>query len=118
VPPALAPLGVVLVVLALALFGFSFRQLRAAGTSVRGEVPTSAIVRTGPYRLSRNPIYVSFMLLQLGIALWAGSVWILATLLPAAAFLVWVVVPREECYLANRFGAEYAEYRDAVRRWL
>lgn len=118
VPPALAPLGVGLVLLAVALFRFSLRRLRAAGTSVRGSVPTTAIVRTGPYRLSRNPIYVSFVLLQLGIALWAGSVWVLATLLPAVALVAWVVVPREERYLARRFGGEYAEYRRSVRRWL
>lgn len=118
VPPALAPLGVVLVLLAVALFRLSLRQLRAAETSVRGNVPTTAIVRTGPYRLSRNPIYVSFMLLHLGIALWAGSAWVLATLLPAAALMVCVVVPREERYLASRFGHEYAEYRLSVRRWL
>jgi protein-S-isoprenylcysteine O-methyltransferase Ste14 len=118
VPPPLAALGVVLVLLAVALFRLSLRQFRAAGTSVRGNVPTTAIVRTGPYRLSRNPIYVSFMLLQLGIALWAGSVWVLAMLLPAAALIACVVVPREERYLASRFGGEYAEYRRSVRRWL
>jgi protein-S-isoprenylcysteine O-methyltransferase Ste14 len=118
VPPSLAALGVVLVLVAVALFRFSLRQLRAAGTSVRGNVPTTAIARTGPYRLSRNPIYVSFMLLQVGIALWAGSAWVLATLLPAVALVAGVVVPREERYLASRFGGEYDEYRRSVRRWL
>jgi protein-S-isoprenylcysteine O-methyltransferase Ste14 len=118
VPAGLAAPGIVMVLLAVALFRSSLRQLRAAGTPVRGNAPTTAIVRTGPYRLSRNPIYVSFMLLQLGIGLLADSAWILATLLPAAALMACVVVPREERYLARRFGREYADYRLSVRRWL
>jgi protein-S-isoprenylcysteine O-methyltransferase Ste14 len=117
VPAGLAPLGIAMAWLALILFLLSLRQFRAAGTSVRGNVPTTTIVRTGPYRLSRNPIYLSFILLQLGIALWIGSAWVLATLLPAAAVMMCVVVPREERYLGSRFGDQYAEYRASVRRW-
>jgi protein-S-isoprenylcysteine O-methyltransferase Ste14 len=117
-PGGLAPLGVVLVAVAVGLFVLSIRALRAAGTSVRGNVPTAALVRRGPYALSRNPIYVSFFLLQLGIALWLGSAWVLATLIPAALVIARVVVPREERYLERRLGGEYGDYRTAVRRWL
>jgi len=116
--PAAVPIGATLVFAAILLFVFSVRALRAAGTPVPGNQPTTSIVRTGPFRFSRNPIYLAFFGLQLGIALCVGSIWMLATLLPAAALLSRVVVPREERYLTSRFGQQYSSYRDSVRRWL
>jgi protein-S-isoprenylcysteine O-methyltransferase Ste14 len=100
------------------LFFFSVRALRAAGTPVPGNQPTTNIVRTGPFRFSRNPIYLAFFMLQLGIALWMTSIWMVATLIPAAALVSRVVVRREERFLESRFGEQYASYRDSVRRWL
>ena len=69
------PLGAPLVVIAIALFAYSVTTFRAAGTPVPARKPTTVIVRTGPYRFSRNPIYLAFSLLQLGIAIWVNSVW-------------------------------------------
>jgi protein-S-isoprenylcysteine O-methyltransferase Ste14 len=115
---ALTSLGAVLVVAALLLFGSSVQRFRAAGTPVPARKPTTAIVRTGPYHFSRNPIYLAFSLLQLGIALWVNSWWLVATLAAAVALIHWVVVPREERYLEARFGAAYLDYKAAVRRWL
>ena len=74
-------------------------------------------MRTGPYRFSRNPIYLAFSLLQLGIALWVNSLWLAVTLLGAVAVMSFVVIPREERYLEARFPAEYSSYRATVRRW-
>src|ERR1041385_2915681 len=86
VPQALAtPLGILLVVAAVMLFFVSTRKFAAAGTPVPGNKPTTAIVRGGPYRFSRNPIYLAFSLLHLGIAIWANSLWLLATLVAAVA---------------------------------
>ena len=79
---------------------------------------TTAIVRTGPYRFSRNPIYLAFSLLQLGIAVWLNSWWLVATLAAAIALVHYVVIPREEQYLEARFGADYRDYKAAVRRWM
>jgi protein-S-isoprenylcysteine O-methyltransferase Ste14 len=112
------PLGVPLVLAAAALFGYSFSTFRAAGTPVPARKPTTTIVRTGPYRFSRNPIYLSFSLLQLGIAIWANSVWLLATLGAAAVLIHYVVIPREEQYLERKFGEQYLDYKASVRRWL
>src|SRR5207248_8367778 len=56
----------------LALFVSSVGKFRAAGTAVPANKPTTAIVRVGPYRFSRNPIYLAFTLLQLGIAIWVN----------------------------------------------
>jgi protein-S-isoprenylcysteine O-methyltransferase Ste14 len=111
------PAGIALVVASLLLFGFSAQRFRAAGTPVPARKPTTAIVRTGPYRFSRNPIYLAFSVLQLGLAIWVGSWWLVATLAAAIAIIHYVVVPREERYLEARFGAEYRDYKAAVRRW-
>lgn len=113
-----APLGASLVVVALALFSYSAAKFWAAGTPVPARKPTTAIVRTGPYRFSRNPIYLAFSLLQLGITIWVNSLWLLATLVGAVALIHYVVIPREEQYLERRFGAQYLDYKVSVRRWL
>ena len=117
-PPGIAPLGAVLIVAAAALFVASVRQFRAAGTPVPGDSPSTAVVGSGPYRVSRNPIYLAFSLLQLGIAMWADSVWLLATLAGAVAVMALVVIPREERYMARRFGDRYLDYKSRVRRWV
>src|SRR5438132_12755913 len=102
-----APLGAFLVVVAIALFSYSVAKFRAAGTPVPARKPTTVIVQTGPYRFSRNPIYLAFSLLQLGIAIWVNSMWLLATLVGAVALIHCVVIRREEQYLERRFGAQY-----------
>jgi len=112
------PLGAPLVVVAIALFAYSVTTFRAAGTPVPARKPTTMIVRTGPYRFSRNPIYLAFSLLQLGISIWVNSVSLLATLAGAVALIHYVVIRREEQYLERRFGAQYLDYKASVRRWL
>jgi protein-S-isoprenylcysteine O-methyltransferase Ste14 len=118
-PATLAvPLGAFLVVVAIALFSSAVAGFRGAGTPVPARKPTTVIVRTGPYRLSRNAIYLAFSLFQLGIAIWANSVWLAATLVGAVALIHYVVIPKEEQYLERPFGAEYLDYKGSVRRWL
>ena len=119
VPPSVStPVGATLILLAVGLFVAAVRNFRAAGTPVPGNRPTTAIVRTGPYRFSRNPIYLAFSLFQLGLAICVNSLGLLMTLVPAIALMALVVIPREERYLAGRFPSEYTSYRAAVRRWL
>jgi len=110
-------LGALLVVLAIGLFVFAVRTFRAAGTPVPGNRPTTTIVRTGPYRFSRNPIYLAFSLLQLGIAVWVNSIWLVTTLVAAVAVMSFVVIPKEERYLEARFPSDYSNYKSSVRRW-
>ena len=105
-------------VAAVALFSGSVGKFRAAGTPVPGNKPTTVIVRAGPYRFSRNPIYLAFSLLHLGIAIWVNGLWLVATLIAALAVMAYVVIPREEEYLERRFGAEYLDYKNSVRRWV
>ena len=118
-PDVLAvPVGIVLAMAAVALFTVSVGKFREAGTPVPGNQPTTAIVRTGAYRFSRNPIYLAFSLLHLGIAIWANSLWLVATLVAAVLVMALVVIPREERYLERRFGADYLDYKNSVRRWI
>jgi protein-S-isoprenylcysteine O-methyltransferase Ste14 len=116
--PVSTLLGATAVLVAIALFLYSVRTFRSAGTPVPGNRPTTAIVHTGPYRWSRNPIYLAFSLLQLGLAFWFDSLWLLVTLIPAVALMSFVVIPREEQYLETRFGSDYLSYKASVRRWL
>jgi protein-S-isoprenylcysteine O-methyltransferase Ste14 len=113
-----APLGVPLVAVAITLYSFSVAKFRATGTPVPAREPTTAIVRTGPYRFSRNPIYLAFSLFQFGVAMWVNSVWLLATLVGAVALIHSVYIPKEEQFLERKFGAQYLDYKSSVRRWL
>jgi protein-S-isoprenylcysteine O-methyltransferase Ste14 len=115
--PVGALVGVDVVLLAVGLFVTAVRTFRAASTPVPGNRPTATIVRTGPYRFSRNPIYVAFSALQVGIALCAESLWLLITLVPAVALMSFWVIPREERYLEAQFFFEYLSYKSSVRRW-
>lgn len=110
--------GAILVIAAIALLWYSVARFRAAGAPVPARKPTTAIVRTGPYRFSRNPIYLAYSLFQLGIAIWMNSLWLLATLAVAIALMHFIVIRREEQYLERRFGLEYLRYKASVRRWV
>ena len=116
--PLGGPIGAGVVLMAVGLFIAAVRTFGAAGTPVPGNRPTTTIVRTGPYRFSRNPIYLAFSSLQVGIAFWVSSLWLLITLVPALALMSFWVIPREERYLEARFPSEYLPYKSSVPRWL
>jgi len=118
IPATLRLLGPVLTVCAAVAFFLSLREFRRAGTSVRGSQRTSAIVRSGPYRFSRNPIYVSFALLLVGLSFWLSNLWLLIMLVPAIGFIALIVIPREERFLERNFPGQYSSYKATVRRWL
>lgn len=112
------PLGVPFVGCALALAAWAIVTMQRAGTPTPTRQPTVTIVSHGPFRFTRNPIYLGFTLLQLGIACWYDTVWILVTLLPAVAVIRAGVISREERYLTRRFGEAYTSYAARVRRWV
>jgi len=112
------PTGSLLVLASVALFVAATREFKKAGTPVPGNQPSTAIVRSGPYRFSRNPIYLAFSLLQLGLALLVDSLTMVITLGLAVTVMALVVIPREERYLAQRFPSEYSTYKASTRRWL
>ena len=112
------PVGLPLFGAGLLLLLSSLRTMRRAGTDVRTYKPTSSLVVEGPYRFTRNPIYLGFTLFYGGVAALANS-------LPSALLLPFVlvimqrgVIEREERYLERVFGEEYRRYKARVRRWI
>jgi protein-S-isoprenylcysteine O-methyltransferase Ste14 len=89
-----------------------------ARTNIQPHRPSSNLIRSGLYRFSRNPIYVSGLLLQLGIALLMNNLWIVL-LVPVSKFVFdRYVIAREEAYLERAFGEVYVDYKRTVRRWV
>lgn len=111
-------LGLPLAGSGLVLFVSSLRAMRRAETDVRPYKPTTSIVTGGPYRFTRNPIYLGFTLVYGGISALANSPWA-ALLLPFVFVLMQRgVIEREERYLERVFGEEYTRYKARVRRWI
>jgi len=118
-PAVLAPwAGGVPIVAALVLAGAALREMRRAGTAVDPYKPTTALIRSGPFAFSRNPLYLALVALSLGLTLFANTVWCALLLIPALVVLWWGVVAREEAYLERRFGEDYRLYCAHTRRWL
>lgn len=119
--PGWAPMiwpGVGLAVLGAAFNLWGIREFRRAETDYVPYRPTKRIITTGPFRFTRNPLYVSLAAVYAGIALALGSAWALALLVPVMLVIRFGVIAREERYLAEKFGEEYLRYKDSVRRWL
>ncbi len=98
--------------------GSAIGQFRRAGTNVPTYRPTLALVSRGPYRRSRNPIYIGLTLAYIGIALAIDSPWILGLVVPLLALMRYGVIAREEAYLEDKFGDAYRAYKKSVPRWL
>jgi protein-S-isoprenylcysteine O-methyltransferase Ste14 len=110
--------GAVLVLCGAASAGSAFVRFKGAGTTVRPDRAASSLIVAGPYKITRNPMYLGLALVYLGIAVAEQSVWALI-LLP----IVLLVIQRraiepEEAFLERRFGADYVRYKASVRRWL
>jgi protein-S-isoprenylcysteine O-methyltransferase Ste14 len=96
----------------------AFRVLRIHHTPFDPSRPTREVVREGPYRFTRNPLYLSLLLLFAAIVVLVCSLWLLLAL-PVLFFLLdCFAVRREETYLEQKFGDEYGKYKGAVRRWI
>src|SRR5262245_6204594 len=111
-------LGAMVFVLALALFAWAIVTITRAGSNVPTNLPTTTIVESGPYRFTRNPIYLAMFLGLVGLAIAFDNLWLLMMLVPFALVICYGVVAREEAYLARKFGDVYRGYRARVRRWL
>lgn len=111
--------GLIAVVIGLALYtwclAFHFRSYRS---SVRISFSPPSLVTGGPYRFSRNPMYVSGLLVWLGWAFFYGSPAVFVALLLLFSIFAFRVIPHEERQLEELFGDEYLEYKGSVRRWI
>jgi protein-S-isoprenylcysteine O-methyltransferase Ste14 len=110
--------GLTFVAIGFALAALSVRRFRLAGTSVVPGQPSTALVVEGPYHVTRNPIYIGFVLVYFGLAVMLTSVWVLLLLIPVLIVLQRSVVKPEEDYLERQFGEDYRKYKARVPRWL
>jgi len=118
VPTVSRMIGPVVVAMALAIFIWAVSTMLRGRASIPTNTPTDAIVSSGPFRFSRNPIYLSMILLQIGVGVWTKSVWFFALAALSSALLTVGVIVREERYLERKFGDEYLSYKSRVRRWI
>ena len=116
--PALVVAGWVLILAGLSFTFWGMLTFARARTSIMPNRPASRVVTGGPYRFSRNPMYVGLTAAYLGLSVLANSAWPIIFLPIAIALLTSLVIRREEQYLARAFGADYDEYARRVRRWL
>jgi protein-S-isoprenylcysteine O-methyltransferase Ste14 len=110
--------GTAVVVLALALVVWAIVTMTKAGSNVPTNRPTTTIVGSGPYRFTRNPIYLGMFLGLIGLTIAFDTLWLLVMLVLFALVIRYGVVAREEAYLERKFGDVYRAYRLRVRRWL
>lgn len=110
--------GAMVFVLALALGVWAVVTITRAGSNVPTNLPSTTLVESGPYRFTRNPIYLGMLLSLIGLAIAFNNLWLLTMLVPFALVLRYGVVAREEVYLERKFGDVYRGYRSRVRRWL
>ena len=119
VPNAIAwILGGILIICGAVLPGSAVLKFKEVGTTVRPDRAASTLVTAGPYKVTRNPMYLGMAIVYLGIAIAGQSVWALI-LLPIVLAIIqrWVIEP-EEAFLERRFGAAYISYKEKVRRWI
>ncbi|MCP3957128.1 MAG: isoprenylcysteine carboxylmethyltransferase family protein [bacterium] len=116
--PLLRHLGGAIIIAAIAFAVWAILLFRRSGQDPAPWKPTPAIVARGPYRITRNPMYLTMVFLCLGFAIRRMDLWILA-LTPLAVWTLqkWVILP-EEAYLERKFGDAYLAYKRRVRRWL
>jgi protein-S-isoprenylcysteine O-methyltransferase Ste14 len=110
--------GIVLIILAPTLAVSALRTMQAAGTNVDPAKPALTIVRDGPFRFTRNPMYLALCLVQIALGFFLNDWITLLFVVPLALILHYGVVLREEKYLAAKFGEPYLQYKREVRRWI
>jgi protein-S-isoprenylcysteine O-methyltransferase Ste14 len=110
--------GIVFVILAPTLALSALRTMKAAGTNVHPSEPVLALVRDGPFRFTRNPMYLALCLLQVALGFFLNDWITLLFVTPLVLILHYGVVLREERYLAAKFGEPYLQYKREVRRWI
>lgn len=115
---AARPLGAALGAVSFGLFSWALLALYRARTNIPTYLSATALVTSGPYRFSRNPIYFGLAIGFVAVAAWLNSAWFLIMTVLFVGLITAGVIVREERYLRDRFGTVYLEYCDEVRRWL
>lgn len=109
--------GAILVVVLL-LAALCILEFHKAGTDVRPDKPDNALITSGPYCFTRNPLYIGLTLVQIAVAVWLDNAWVLGMTLVSVFVITAYAIKREERYLEQLFGQAYLDYKQRVRRWL
>ena len=112
------PLGALLILGGSGILVSCTRLFKKAQIKIAPSKTTSHIITTGIYSLSRNPIYLAFVIVGVGIAIAVNSLWILLMQIPVVFLIRKFVIAKEEHYLESKFGDEYRIYKQNVRRWI
>jgi len=115
---ALMPTGIAFIIIGISFIFTARREFARYGQPTDPGQPTSNMVKTGVYSISRNPLYLGSVAIILGAALVLNIFWVLVTLLISVIICHYILIIPEEQYLAAKFGKEYEAYRISVRRWL
>lgn len=111
-------LGCLLVLASIPIIVSTLISMKKAQTAFDARKSTTSIISEGMFRYTRNPTYVSLTLLGAGVSTLLCSIWMLCTLVIAVVITHWSVIKPEERYLTEKFGAEYLQYAQNVRRWV
>ncbi|MEO6876947.1 MAG: isoprenylcysteine carboxylmethyltransferase family protein [Gemmatimonadaceae bacterium] len=114
----LASAGWWVVAAGVCLLAWGMLTFVAMHTAIIPDRPASRVVTRGPYRFTRNPMYVGLSIVYLGLCAVVNSLWPVLVLPVVLTLLVRLVIRREEAYLLDAFGTDYAQYQAHVRRWL
>ncbi|HEY7878878.1 MAG TPA: isoprenylcysteine carboxylmethyltransferase family protein [Gemmatimonadaceae bacterium] len=110
--------GAVLVVSGAVLLAWGATTMRRAGTNIDPGQPALVIVTGGPFRFTRNPLYVATLVIYVGVTLLFNALWPFVLFVPLVILLDWGVIRREERYLTAKFGEPYLAYCARARRWV
>lgn len=117
-PAVLYTYCIVFTTLGILILLWAFGAFKRAGTAILPIHSTSQIVESGPYQLSRNPMYVALSFIYLGVGTLVSWGWSIALLPVVLGVVYFYVIRREERYLTAKFGQQYLEYKKRVRRWI
>ncbi len=111
-------LGSFFVMLGFAVLLVASISFKRHQTSIKPWKPTTQIISSGLFSYSRNPIYLSFCIVTIGVGLILNSLWVTLSFIPSIIVIFYNVIQKEEKYLENKFGQDYLLYKEKVRRWL
>jgi len=115
--PLFESIGSVVIALSIILAVWAKSFMHKKGTTTNSYKESSALVTSGPFKFSRNPMYVSITMLTIGLA-FVFNDWILLILTGVAIYITNIIIRKEEHYLTKKFGPEYLGYQNLVRRWI
>jgi len=114
----LIPVGIFLMIIGIGFIVLARREFAYFSQPTDPGHPTSKVVKTGVFAISRNPLYLASVFVFLGLALALNMLWAVVMLLLSIIICLYVLIIPEEQYLAEKFGEEYTEYAASVHRWL